>query len=260
HIGLVLLAAIMIGFWQFHVATIVAAIPDERRRRHHLTRARAAIAVAGIAVVLGFVSSNVPVTSHDLPLVYGNQPGMQVFIWAGSAFIIWVCTDAAVTFFRFLPALKSQSFKAGVTCFAFGCMSMVIALGNRLALGSLEANTEVTAPASSVLNTTFPIFETVAVLLVSAGLAFPRYTAMLAAARRNLRARTLMVALRPISSTSGRSQRFGHRYSVTLDPLLTNPLGHLHRRVITIRDDQLRGMMLLPRDRVLVSAAEELLR
>lgn len=45
-----------------------------------------------------------------------------------------------------------------------------------------------------------------------------------------------------------------------LDPINGRALDHLHRRVIEIRDCQQRGMTLLPRDRILVNQAEQLLQ
>lgn len=97
HVGLVLVIAIIVIFWQFHTATVLAAVRDQVRRRHHLMRGRVAIAVAGTCVVAGFFASRVDVTDQNLPLAYSNQTGMQVFLWMGSAFIIWVCADAALT-------------------------------------------------------------------------------------------------------------------------------------------------------------------
>ncbi|AIY02986.1 hypothetical protein ART_3387 [Arthrobacter sp. PAMC 25486] len=55
-----------------------------------------AAAAAGTCVVAGFFSSHVEVTNQNLPLAYGDQPGMQLFLWIGSAFIIWVCADVAL--------------------------------------------------------------------------------------------------------------------------------------------------------------------
>jgi len=40
---------------------------------------------------LTFSVSRVGVTNQNLPLAYGDQAGMQLFLWSGSAFIIWVC-------------------------------------------------------------------------------------------------------------------------------------------------------------------------
>jgi hypothetical protein len=57
----------------------------------HLMRGRVAAAVAGLGVIGGFSVSRVGVTNQNLPLAYGDQAGMQLFLWSGSAFIIWVC-------------------------------------------------------------------------------------------------------------------------------------------------------------------------
>ena len=77
HVGLALIGAIMAGFWQFHTATVLAAVSSQLRRRHHLMRGRLGSAVAGACVVIGFSTSHVEVTNQNLPIAYGNQPGMQ---------------------------------------------------------------------------------------------------------------------------------------------------------------------------------------
>ncbi|WP_434614499.1 hypothetical protein [Arthrobacter sp. A5] len=135
HIGLVFVIAMLISFWQFHTATVLAIFTDRVRRRHHLVRGRWAVAVAATAVVVGFRSSHVDATNHLLPPAHANQPGMQLFLWAGSGFIIWVCGEPAANHLRFLPKVDSPRFKAGFGCFAGGCIFMGLSLANRLTLG-----------------------------------------------------------------------------------------------------------------------------
>jgi hypothetical protein len=262
HVGLLLIIAIMAGFWQFHTATILAAVSDEARRRRHSRRGRLAAAVAGSCVMAGFTASHVDVTNQNLPLAYGNQPGMQLFLWTGSAFIIWACADVALTCLRFLPRMRSRTFKSGVGCFAAGCILMALALGNRLALGLLEESPTHSAPVLGGLNWSFTIMETLAVLLVSIGLMLPRFRESPELLRRNLRSRRLLVLLTPVwrRSSTERKYRLRNRWTPILDPVTGHTTAHLHRRVIEIRDCQLRGMTLLPRDRVLVNQAEQLLQ
>ena len=262
HVGLVLIIAIMAGFWQFHTATVLATFTDEVRRRHHLKRGRLAAIVAGTCVVYGFSVSHVEVTNQNLPLVYGNQPGMQLFLWTGSAFIIWVCADVALNCFRFLPELRGRSFRSGVSCFAAGCLLMSMALGNRLGLGLIEEASSSENPLVVGLNWSFPIFETLAVILVSLGLMIPRYGVSAKLLRRSIRSRWLMVLLTPTwrRSSTERKYLLRNRWTPLLDPVTGHPVDHLHRRVIEIRDCQLRGLALLPRDRVLVNQTEQLLQ
>lgn len=262
HVGLVLIIAIMAGFWQFHTATVLATFIDDVRRRHHLKRGRLAAIVAGTCVVYGFSVSHVEVTNQNLPLVYGNQPGMQLFLWTGSAFIIWVCSDVALNCFRFLPELRGRSFRSGVSCFAAGCLLMAMALGNRLALGIIGESSSSDNPFVVGLNWSFPIFETLAVILVSLGLMIPRYGVSAKLLRRSLRSRWLILLLTPIwrHSSTERKYLLRNRWTPLLDPVTGHPVDHLHRRVIEIRDCQQRGMTLLPRDRILINQAEDLLQ
>jgi len=198
HVGLVLIITILAGFWQFHTATVLAAYPDEARRRRHLTRGRMAAAVAGMGVIGGFSVSRVGVTNQNLPLAYGAQPGMQLFLWTGSAFIIWVCLSVTHACLKFLPQMRGRAFKAGVGCFAAGCIFMVLALGNRLALGLLEEGLIPPSPIISSLNFSFPVLETLAVLLVSIGLMVPRFRGSSLQVQRNIRSRWLMLRLTPL--------------------------------------------------------------
>ncbi|MDJ0314595.1 hypothetical protein [Arthrobacter sp. H35-D1] len=262
HVGLVLVIAIMVSFWQFHTATVLAAVSSQVRRRHHLVRGRVAISVAGTCVVVGFFISHVDVTNQNLPLAYGSQPGMQVFLWMGSAFIIWVCADAALTCMRFLPRMRSRTFKSGFGCFAAGCICLALALGNRLLLGMVAASPAQGSHLLGVLNLSFTTLEVMAVLLVSIGLILPRFRQSLGILRRNIRSRWLMVLLTPIwrRSSTKRKYLLRNRWTPLLDPVASRVTRHLQRRVVEIRDAQLRGTKLLPRDRVLVNQAEQLLQ
>ncbi|WP_104092127.1 hypothetical protein [Arthrobacter sp. GMC3] len=261
-VGLILVIAVMAGFWQFHTATILAAINDDARRRRHLVRGRLAIAVAGSCVIVGFSVSQVEGTSQNLPLAFADQPGMQLFLWMGSAFIIWVCADVALTCLRFLPELRNGAFKSGFECFAIGCIIMALALGNALILGMMDSSPIENGTVVGGLNWSFTILETLAVLLVSVGLMLPRLSEFLQLARRNLRSRWLMVLLTPVWRRSSHERKYllRNRWTPLLDPIMGHTIPHLHRRVIEIRDCQFRGMTLLPRDRILVNQAEQLLQ
>lgn len=262
HVGLVLIITILAGFWQFHTATVLAAVRDDVRRRSHLVRGRLAAAVAGTCAVVGFLTSRLDVTSQNLPLTYGNQPGMQLFLWSGSAFIIWVCADVASTCLKFLPKMHSRAFKSGVSCFAAGCILMAVALVNRLALGLLEESPNRSGQFLNALNLSFTILETLAVLLVSIGLMLPRFRETPGLFQRNVHSRWLMLQLTPVwrRSSTQRKYLLRNRWTPLLDPVSARAAAHLHRRVIEIRDCQLRGMTLLPRDRVLVNQAEQFLQ
>lgn len=260
--GLVLIVAIMAGFWQFHTATVLATFTDEVRLRRHLRQGRWAAAVAGTCVIEGFLGSRVDITNQNLPLAYGDQPGMQLFLWTGSAFIIWVCANVALNCFRFLPGMHGRSFKSGVGCFAAGCLFMAMALANRLALGLIEESPTTTGNFIGSLNWSFSILESLAGILVSVGLMLPRFHDSSQTLWRDVRSRRIMVLLTPAWRRSSRDRRYllRNRWTPLLDPVAGRALDHLHRRVIEIRDCQQRGMMLLPRDRILINQAEQLLQ
>lgn len=262
HVGLVLILAILAGFWQFHTAMVLAAFNDEARRRHLLRWGRLAAAVAGACVVTGFSLSKVDVTNRNLPLAYGDQPGMQLFLWTGSAFIIGVCVSVARTSLQFFPQMRSRTFQSGVGCFAIGCVFMVLALANRLTLGLVEENSGQDNPLVRGLNWSFPAFESLAVILVSIGLILPRFRESTQRLQHNMRSRWFMVLLMKLwlRSTIDRKYLLHNRATLILDPLRSNSVVHLHRCAVEVRDCQFRGMPLTPRERVLVSQAEELLQ
>ncbi len=261
-VGLLLVLTIIAGFWQFHTAMILAVFTDKERRRHHLVRGRLGSAVASACVVVGFFVSRVEETNQNLPIAYGNQPGMQLFLWVGSAFIIWVCADIALNCLKFLPKMLGKPFKSGVICFAAGCTLMALALGSRLALGLVEESPTHTSPFIGGLNWSFTVLESLAVLLVSVGLMLPRFRESKHNLQRSIRSRWLMVLLTPVwrRSSTERKYLLRNRWTPLLDPIAGHTTPHLHRRVIEIRDCQLRGMKMLPRDRILVNQAEQLLQ
>lgn len=259
HVGLVLIIAVLAGFWQFHTATVLAAISDEARRRRLLKFGRIAVAVAGTCVVVGFLSSHLEVANQNLPLAYGNQPGMQLFLWTGSAFIIWVCTDIATACLRFLPKMERRTLRSGFGCVAAGSFFMAMALGSYPALGVLKAVS--TGPSAFIrtLEWSFPVLISIAVFLVGIGLALPRFHESAQAIRRNIRSRRLMLLLTPVWRRSSQERKYllRNRWTPLLDPIAGKSAAHLHRRVIEIRDCQQRGLVLLPRDRVLINQAEQ---
>ncbi|MHA7306392.1 hypothetical protein ACX80E_14290 [Arthrobacter sp. TMN-49] len=262
HVGLVLILTILAGFWQFHTAMVLAAFNDEERRRHLLRWGRLAAAVAGTCVVAGFSLSKIDVTNRNLPLAYGDQPGMQLFLWTGSAFIIGVCVSVARTSLKFWPQMRSRTFQSGVGCFAIGCVFMVLALANRLALGLLEETSGHSNAIVSGLNWSFPAFESLAVILVSIGLMLPRYRESMQRLRLSIRSRWFMVLLMNLwlRSTTDRKYVLRNRWTPIFDPIKGKTAVHLHRCVVEVRDYQFRGMPLNPRERVLVNQAEQLLQ
>lgn len=261
-VGLLLVLAIMAGSWQFHTAMVLATFTDEVRRRRHLMRGRLAAAVAATCVVTGFSVSHVEITNQYLPLVYANQPGMQIFMWMASAFIIWVCVDVVQNCLRFIPKMHGLSSKSGVACFAIGCIFTTLALGNCLAIGILKGSVSGPSTLTQGLERCFPILVSLAVLVVSLGLMLHRIHEYVLVIRRSIRSRRLMIQLTPIwwRVSLVRKYLLRNRWTPLFDPIAGKPAAHLHRMVIEIRDSQQRGMQLLPRDRVLLNQAEQFLQ
>lgn len=78
-IGLVTLLSLLLGFWQFRTAMLLAAIPDAGARRRQLALGDWVTFAACTAVTAGFFGSRVDTTAPNLPLRYGDQPGIAVF-------------------------------------------------------------------------------------------------------------------------------------------------------------------------------------
>lgn len=127
-VGLIMLVLLLLGFWQFRTAILLAVVADERRRRHQL---------AGGVVVVSFLTSHVESTDRNLSLTYGDQPGMEVFLRAGSAFIIWVCCDIARVCWRNIPGMQSPAFKTGFVLIGIGCLAFCLVLLDRLLYGAV---------------------------------------------------------------------------------------------------------------------------
>lgn len=158
--------------------------------------------------------------------------------------------------------MRSRTFKSGFGCFAVGCILTALALGNGLALGMLQASPAIESPLLGVLNWSFTILETMSVLLGSIGLMLPRYRESLGIMRRSIRSRRLIALLTPVwlRSSTDRKYLLRNRWMPLLDPVASQCTRHLQRRVVEIGDAQLRGIKLLPRDRVLLNQAEQLLQ
>lgn len=77
HVGLILILAILAGFWQFHTAMVLAAFNDAARRRNHLRWGRFAAAVAGKCLIAGFSLSRVGVKGARVtPTEDSQQPAL----------------------------------------------------------------------------------------------------------------------------------------------------------------------------------------
>lgn len=173
-VGLVLLLFLLTGFWQFRAAVLLAVFADSVRHRHRLALGSAAMAVAGMAVTLGFLATQVDRTDQNLPLAYGDQIGMQIFLWTGSLFIIWVCIDIMFIFRHRIASLNAVSFRLGFRLIGIGSAAFCLMLVDRLLSGMIVASGDRTSGLLAFLDTFSGVAETTAVVLIGVGVVLPR--------------------------------------------------------------------------------------
>ena len=238
-VGLVTLLSLLLGFWQFRSAILLAAVSDAKVRRRQLALGQRVTFVVCTAVTAGFLGSRVEETDPNLPLTYGDQPGMAVFLWAGSAFIMWVCLDIARVCRSHVPHMRARAFRSAFTLIAGGCILFALVLVDRLLYGILSEAEDADSPAAVALNTFYWTGETCAVLLVSLGLLLPRLAGSPKQDLFGLRLRMLLMEIRPIWNNVA----YGRRELVLQDRRATLFLffcrhveTQLHRRLVEIRD------------------------
>jgi hypothetical protein len=264
HVGLATLLLLLLGFWQFRTAIVLAIVADNERRRRRLLLGRAAIAAAGLAVSAGFFASRVDRTDQTLPLAYGDQPGMQLFLWTGSAFIIWVCVDIVMVCRRHRPTMKTSSFRAAFMLIGIGCTWFCLVLANRLLAGVLESSPSDNGATINLLNWLYAAGETLAVILVSLGLLLPRLGDVQRRLSLNLQARRMLLEITRIwrrMTADKRGVLLNPHGNPLLDLIRGNPESRLHRRVVEIRDAQMISpdTQLSPAERDLIDRVEKTL-
>ncbi|MDQ0769508.1 hypothetical protein QF031_002257 [Pseudarthrobacter defluvii] len=262
-IGLVTLLSLLLGFWQFRTAMLLAAVPDAGVRRRQLALGRWVTFAACTAVTAGFLGSRVDTTDPNLPLRYGDQPGMAVFLWTGSAFIMWVCLDIAWACRSHIPRMGAKVFRSAFTLIAGGCVLFALVLLDRLLYGIVTGADGADSPTAIALTNLYWIGETFAVLLVSFGLLLPRMAGRLRHGILGLRARVMLVKIGPIWNNVA----YG-RHELVLQNRRATPMlffcrhaqTQLHRRLVEIRDCEMAnpvvGNRLGALERSIVEAAE----
>ncbi|MET4004284.1 hypothetical protein ABIB48_003022 [Arthrobacter sp. UYCu511] len=263
-VGLVLLLFLLTGFWQFRAAIVLAAFTDNVRRRHQLALGNSAMTVAGIAVTVGFLTSQVDRADQNLPITYGDQPGMQLFLWSGSLFILWVCLDIMLILRRRTASLHAVAFRLGFRLIGLGIAAFCLMLVDRLLSGMVMAAHDGSNSPISFLNTLNGVTETSAVVLVGFGVVLPRLGGPIKHLQRDLQARWLLIEIH----TTWRQVTTG-THDVVLNPneislldfLAIKPVRRLHRRVIEVRDCEFKRpeRPLRPRSLALVSHIEDAL-
>ncbi|UKA60424.1 DUF6545 domain-containing protein [Arthrobacter sp. FW306-2-2C-D06B] len=211
----------------------------------------------------GFLTSRVDVTHPDLPLTYGDQPGMAVFLWTGSVFIMWICLDIARVCHNNVPHMHAPAFRSAFMLIAIGCILFSLVLIDRLLYGAVIRNAGVANATATALTVFYWAGETFAVLLVSLGLLLPRVAGHLEQGAFGLRARLLLLEIEPIWNrvVSSHHQLILEKRRTSRFMVLS---GHaetqLHRRLVEIRDCEMASPSITgrldPHDKAVVERAE----
>lgn len=263
-VGLVLLLFLLTGFWQFRAAILLAAFADNVRRRHQLALGNSAMTVAGIAVTVGFLTSHVDRADQNLPVTYGGQFGMQVFLWTGSLFILWACLDITFILHRYTASLHSVTFRLGFWLIGLGIAAFCLTLVDRLLSGMVTAAHDGSNSPLSLLNMLNGVAETSAVVLVGIGVVLPRLGSPVNHLQRDLQARLLLIKIHTTwrQVTTGTDDVVLNPNEISLlDFLAVKPVRRLHRRVIEVRDCEFKRpeRPLRPKSLALVSHIEDTL-
>ncbi|WAH96287.1 hypothetical protein [Arthrobacter sp. MMS18-M83] len=263
HVGLVTLLSLLLGFWQFRTAILLAAVEGIEARRHRLSFGRWAAVTVCSAVTAGFLTSRADATDSNLPLTYGDQPGMAVFLWSGSAFIMWICLDIARVCHDNLPSMRAPAFRSAFVLIAIGCILFALVLVDRLVYGVVTKIDGAASPSAAVLTVLYWVGETFAVLLVSIGLLLPRLAGHLKHGRFLLHVRLLLLEIRPIWNRVAFTHHdliLEKRRASALIILSPHAETQLHRRLVEIRDCEMASLAtsahLDAHDRSIVERAE----
>jgi|GEM_PF-7057066 len=262
-VGLITLVSLLLGFWQFRTAILLAAILDVETRRRQLAIGRWAAALACAAVTGGFLASRVDVTDPNLPLTYGDQPGMALFLWTGSAFIVWICVDIARVCRRNIPQMHARIFRSAFALIAIGCFLFALMLLDRVLYGAVIRIQGSENSTTDVLNIFYWFGEPFAVLLVSLGLLLPRLMDQIKHRAFGFQVRLLLLEIRPIWNRVTVSQRqlvLEKRRAGRLIAFSRHAETQLHRRIVEIRDCEMAShatnARLNARERSVVERAE----
>ncbi|MFE4837391.1 hypothetical protein ACFRAU_22260 [Arthrobacter sp. NPDC056691] len=265
-VGLATLLSLLLGFWQFRTAILLAAVAHKEVRRRQLTLGRWGAGAACAAVTAGFLTSRVDVTDPNLPLTYGDQPGMAVFLWTGSAFIMWICVDIARVCKSNIPHMRTPAFRSAFTLIAVGCVLFALVLLDRLLYGAVIKVEGTASPAAALLTSLYWVGETCAVLLVSLGLLLPRLSGHLKHGTFGLRTRLFLWETTPIWNRIAFGQHelvLQDRRASRLSFLCRHAETQLHRRLVEIRDCEMANPetsgRLAAHDRSVVERAEQAL-
>lgn len=258
--------AVMLGFWQFRSAILVAVSTDTQLLERRLMMGRCAIAITGVSAIVGFALSNPGSTSTNLQLAYSDEPGLKVFLISGSAFLVWAGWDLMLICLNALRHLHSAAFRLGFLLIALGCAASCLAISARVLYGSISRGPKPTTEFTAVLDSAYWTLEALAVLCIGVGLILPSLRRPANAVYRNLQARSLLIQLRPAWQRATAAHHeivLNHSAFEFFIPARPHAMMLLHRRFIEIRDGEMRSgqtVVVLPEDSALLDRAESLLR
>lgn len=258
--------AVMLGFWQFRSAILVAVSTDAKLLEHRLSIGRWAIAVTGLSAIIGFALSIPVSTNTNLQLGYTDEPSLKVFLFSGAAFLVWAGMDLMLACLRALRHLHSPAFRIGFLLIALGCAASCLAIIARVLYGSISSGPNPTTTFTAVLDSSYWTLEVLAVLCIGVGLILPSLKRPVNALLRNLQARSLLIQLRPAWQRAIAAHHeivLHHSAFEFFIPVRPHAMRLLHRRFIEIRDGEMRSgqaIIVLPDDSALLDRAESLLR
>ncbi|NVM97757.1 MAB_1171c family putative transporter [Arthrobacter sp. SDTb3-6] len=264
-VKLATLISLMLGFWQFRSAILIAISTDARRCQHRLVVGHWAVIIASGTAISGFLASDPGATSPNLQLAYADEPGMKIFLVSGSIFLVWAGFDLMMACLRALPHLRSAAFRVGFLLIALGCAASCLAISDRVIYGSISDGARPTTVFTTYLDSGYWILEALAVLCIGTGLILPAIRQPVRDFLQNLEARTLVLQLRPawLRATAAYDEIVLKPSAFELlTPLKPHARQHLHRRFIEINDGFLRSgrtAVVLPKESALLERAELLL-
>lgn len=182
-------------------------------------------------------------TDQNLPITYGDQFGMQLFLWAGSLFIFWTSADIMWTLRHQVAPLRWVSFRWGFPLIGLGIGAFLLMLADRLLSGLVVAAHDSEGGPLSFLNSLNGVTETSAVILIGLGVGLPRLGQPAKRIQRNLQARWLLMRIHPTWSrmTEGTNDLvLQPQRNSPFDFLTVQPARRLHRRVIEVRDSEFK--------------------
>lgn len=263
HVGFAMAELVVAAFWQLHKSVVTAALWEDRPAlKRQLTRCFWAWVLTASIGAVGFLTSDVPVTSQSLVWTYGSQPGIALMFGALACFIAYVGVGVGVAAFRNLSGM-SALFRAGFCLVGIGCLAAVLLLGGRGVI-SLWDKELISSP---VIRSVYGSGQVLAVLCVAVGLSLSRLVVVARLTSEDVMCRQYLFRIIPLWTivTEGQGDTFVERLPFTFaDAFKRNPYTRLQRRVTEIHDCMRLGggrdRRISSKQLVVLAKAERVLR